>query len=129
LVCLISLKYRDFSQDSPHLPATGGFFICFGFRCLWTRCVHNWGYELNLGVQPLHLDRSSVRRHSCYAGAWPLPRPDFHRLEDAWLGWTQAQEGYKQNNSHPKGQVFKQFEHDRHPLGLRREAPPAAART
>jgi len=25
----------------------------------------------------------AIRRHPSYAGAWPLPRPDFHRLEDA----------------------------------------------
>jgi hypothetical protein len=27
----------------------------------------------------------AVRRHPSYAGAWPLPRPDSHRLEDACL--------------------------------------------
>jgi hypothetical protein len=27
----------------------------------------------------------AIRRHPSYAGAWPLPRPDFHRLEDACL--------------------------------------------
>ena len=25
----------------------------------------------------------AVRKYPSYAGAWPLPRPDFHRLEDA----------------------------------------------
>jgi len=28
----------------------------------------------------------AIRRHPSYTGAWPLPRPDFHRLEDARLG-------------------------------------------
>ena len=27
----------------------------------------------------------AIRRYPSYAGAWPLPRPDFHRLEDACL--------------------------------------------
>jgi hypothetical protein len=27
----------------------------------------------------------AVRKYPSYAGAWPLPRPDFHRLEDACL--------------------------------------------
>ena len=27
----------------------------------------------------------AVRRHPSYAGAWPLPRPDFHRLEKECL--------------------------------------------
>lgn len=27
----------------------------------------------------------AMRRHPSYAGAWPFPRPDFHRLEDACL--------------------------------------------
>lgn len=31
----------------------------------------------------------AVRRHPSYAGAWPLPRPDFHRLEDACL-WARS---------------------------------------
>jgi hypothetical protein len=25
----------------------------------------------------------AIRKYPSYAGAWPLPRPDFHRLEDA----------------------------------------------
>lgn len=27
----------------------------------------------------------AIRRYPSYAGAWPFPRPDFHRLEDACL--------------------------------------------
>ncbi|MNW29076.1 hypothetical protein D3C74_59210 [compost metagenome] len=26
-----------------------------------------------------------IRKYPSYTGAWPLPRPDFHRLEDACL--------------------------------------------
>ena len=31
----------------------------------------------------------SVRKYPSYAGAWPLPRPDFHRLENACL-WARG---------------------------------------
>lgn len=27
----------------------------------------------------------AIRKYPSYVGAWPLPRPDFHRLEDACL--------------------------------------------
>jgi hypothetical protein len=27
----------------------------------------------------------AIRKYPSYAGAWSLPRPDFHRLEDACL--------------------------------------------
>jgi len=31
----------------------------------------------------------AVRRHPSYTGAWPLPWPDFHRLEDTCFLGTQ----------------------------------------
>jgi hypothetical protein len=31
----------------------------------------------------------AMRKYPSYAGAWPLPRPDFHRLEDACL-WARV---------------------------------------
>jgi hypothetical protein len=37
----------------------------------------------------------AIRKYPSYAGAWPLPRPDFHRLEDACL-W--ARENAKKRN-------------------------------
>ena len=33
----------------------------------------------------------AVRRHPSYAGAWPLPRPDLHRLEDTCFAGHAAQ--------------------------------------
>jgi hypothetical protein len=33
----------------------------------------------------------AIRRYPSYAGAWPFPRPDFHRLEDACLAGHAAQ--------------------------------------
>ena len=36
----------------------------------------------------------AVRRHPSYTGAWPLPWPDFHRLEDTcFLGTRLIKKG------------------------------------
>lgn len=35
----------------------------------------------------------AIRRYPSYAGAWPFPRPDFHRLEDACLAGHAAKKG------------------------------------
>ncbi|WP_229730014.1 hypothetical protein, partial [Paenibacillus silvae] len=34
----------------------------------------------------------AIRKYPSYAGAWPLLRPDFHRLEDACLAGHAANE-------------------------------------
>jgi len=34
----------------------------------------------------------AIRRYPSYAGAWPFPRPDFHRLEDACLAGHAVQQ-------------------------------------
>ncbi|MNM54194.1 hypothetical protein D3C81_653090 [compost metagenome] len=39
----------------------------------------------------------AIRKYPSYAGAWPLPRPDFHRLEDACL-WARRDQKSRGSN-------------------------------
>jgi len=51
----------------------------------------------------------SVHRHPSYTGAWPLPRPNFHRLEDAcFLGtpYQKEQWGYPSCSFHVLNRKF-----------------------
>ena len=46
----------------------------------------------------------AIRRYPSYAGAWPFPRPDFHRLEDACLAGHAIQRKWADQKS-----VFTDF--------------------
>ena len=40
----------------------------------------------------------AIRRYPSYTGAWPLPRPDFHRLEDACLAGHATHKKIRKNS-------------------------------
>ena len=44
----------------------------------------------------------AIRRYPSYTGAWPLPWPDFHRLEDTCLSGHATQK-----KKTPKGLLFE----------------------
>lgn len=48
----------------------------------------------------------AIRKYPSYAGAWPLLRPDFHRLEDACLaGHAKTQKGRSRKSGN--GRFFR----------------------